>query len=120
GGPDLRVVNLDVDAGFDQLDDDLGAEVLELVGRRDGEIAFLVSGAVGVVRLGILAGVPDAFHRIDLVNARELVLVEAHAVEDVKLALRAKVARVSEAGGEQEGFSLLYDVALYAGGAQSG
>ena len=48
-GADLVVMNLDIDSGLDQLEDDLRAEVLQLVGRRDREIAFLVARPIGEV-----------------------------------------------------------------------
>ena len=54
-------MNLDVDAGLDQLEDDLRAEILQLVGRRDREIALLVAGPVRHVGLAVLAGIPHAF-----------------------------------------------------------
>src|SRR5207244_12095459 len=98
----------------DQLEDDLRAKVLQLVGRRYREISFLVARTVGLVRLGVLAGVPDAFDRIDLVHARELVLVEPHAVEDVELTLGSEEAGVGAASRQQEGLRLLADVAWIA------
>ncbi len=108
------VMHLDVDPCLDQLEDDLRAKILQFVGGGHREIAFLVARAIGLVRLGVLPRVPDAFHGIDLVHARKLVLVEAHAVEDVELTLGAKETRVRDAGRQQEGLRLLADIAWIA------
>ena len=53
GGAHLVVVDLDVDAGLDQRQHDLRAEVLQLVGRRHGEVAFLVARPVAEVGLAV-------------------------------------------------------------------
>ncbi len=111
GGADLVVLDLDRDPGLDQLEHDLGPQVLELVRRRDGEVALLEAGPVGEVGGAVGARVPDALFGIDEVVAAEGVLVEPDRVEDVELGLRAPVADVGDTGLLEVGLRLLGDVA---------
>ncbi len=110
-GADLVVLHLDVHAGLDQLEHDLGPQVLELVGRRHREVALLVPRPERQVGLRVLARVPDAFIRIDVVVAAEGVLVEAQGVEKVELRLRAPVAHVGDARAAQVLLGFLGDEA---------
>ena len=109
GGAHLVVLDLDVDPHLDHREDHFGADVLVLVHRGDGEVAFLIAGPVAAGP-GI-AGPPDTFRRVDVVVALVLVLVEAGLVEDVELELGAPVRRVGDAGGDQALLGLLCDVA---------
>src|SRR5207245_11774537 len=70
---------------------------------------------VAQVRLRVLAGVPHALDRVDLVHAGELVLVEANAVEDVELELGPPVAGVGDARRGQAGLRFLGHVTRVAG-----
>src|SRR6266545_4455853 len=116
GGADLVVVDLDVDARPDHLQDHLAAQVLVVVGGRDREVALLVAGLVAEVAAALLgAGVPGALDRVDEVVGGELVLVEAHGVEDVELALRAPVGGLGDTAARQVGLGLARDVARVAG-----
>ena len=69
GGPDLVVMDLDRHPHLLQRQDDLRAEVLELVGRRDGEVTFLVPQLVAQVRALLPPRVPDALDGVDVVIA---------------------------------------------------
>ena len=106
-GADLVVMHLDRDPHLLELQDDLGAEVLELVGRRHGEVALLVPELVAEVGPLLAPGVPGPFRRVDVVVAALGVLVEADVVEDVELRLRPPVADVGDPGALQVGFRLL-------------
>ena len=97
----------------------LGTQVLELVHRRNREVALLVPRLVREVRrtveLAFASGVPHAFDRVEEVVAGVLVLVEAHRVEDVELGFRTEVRSVGQAGRLQVRLRLLHDVARVAG-----
>ena len=83
-----------------------------MVHRRHGEVAALVPGLVGeVAAVLVLAGVPRAFHRVDVVVALVRGGGEARRVEDVELSLRAEVRRVADAGTAQVVLRLAGDVA---------
>src|SRR5207302_7734903 len=87
------------------------AEVLELVGRRDGEVALLGPRPVGEVRGPVAARVPDALVGVYEVVAAVHVLVEAEAREDVELRLRTEVAGVGDPALAQVLLGLAGDVA---------
>src|SRR5712692_11990488 len=101
---------LDLDADALHLEHHLGANVLEAVVGRNREIAFLIARLIAEI-LAVLAAIPDALGRLDKVVAGVLVGVEADAVEDEELGLRAKVGGVADAGGLQIGLGLARDIA---------
>ena len=68
GGGDFMMLALDRDAGFLQLETHLVADVLQGVGRRNREIAFLRANFVAEIREFFLAAVPMAFRAIDEVE----------------------------------------------------
>ena len=77
---DLVVLHLDRDAGLDQREHDLRADVLQPVDRRDREVALLVTRPVAQVRApAVPPRVPDPFFGVDVVVALVRVLIEAHA-----------------------------------------
>ncbi len=115
GGGHLVVLDLDRHPRLDQGQHDLGADVLQPVGRRDREIALLVPGAVAQVGDPIPARVPDPFLRVDVVVALVGVLVEAHRVEDEKLGLGAPVRGGRDPGGLEVLLGLERDEAGIAG-----
>ena len=103
-------------AGLLQLDHHLVAELAEVVGRGDREVAALVLHLVAaVVVLERVTGVPGAGRGVDLVVAGVLLGLEAHVVEDVELGLGGEVRRVADAGGGEVGHRLAGDVARVAG-----
>ena len=104
------VVALDVQARLFHRQDHLGAQVLIVVGGRDGEIAFLVTRPVSQVVL-LAPGIPAAFFRIDEVVAVLLGLIEADIVKNEELRLGAEVGGVGNAGVSEVSFRLLGDVA---------
>ena len=112
------VLHLDRDADRFQLAHHLGTQVLELVHRRYREVALLVPRLVREVRraveLALASRVPHALDRVEEVVTRELVLIEAHRVEDVELGFRPEVRGVGEAGRLQVRLGLLHDVARVA------
>src|SRR5690606_18142495 len=68
-GADLVVLDLDVDARFDETPGHLRTQVLIVVRGRNGEVALLVARLVGQVAAVLFgAGVPCPFHRIDEVE----------------------------------------------------
>ena len=102
---DFVVLHLDRDADLLEHAHHLGTQVLELVHRRDREVALLVPRLVpevgAAVELALAPRVPHAFDGVDEVVARELVLIEAHRVEDVELGLGAEVRGVGETGARR-------------------
>ncbi len=114
GGAHLVVVHLDLDAGLLEREHHARAQVLQLVGRRDREVALLETRAVREVRGVVGARVPDAFVRVDVVVAVVRALVEAERVEDVELDLRSPVRGVRDARRRQVRFGLARDVARIA------
>ena len=78
--------------------------ILKAVGGWDGEVAFLVADLVAEIPLGVgifLAAVPEAFVGIDVVVAVVVRLVEADAVQNIKLRFGAEVTPVGDLGGFQ-------------------
>ena len=104
-------MDLDRDAAVDERPDHLRAQVLELVGRRDREVALLVTRPMGEVGGPVLARVPDPLVGVDVVITEVLSLIETKRVEDVELDLRAPERRVRDPGGRKELLCLLGDVA---------
>src|SRR5207237_8981435 len=103
-GADLVVVDLDLDARLLQLQHDFAAQVLQLIHRRDREVALLEPRAITEVGGAIARAVPDALVGIDLVKAGALVLTEADRVEDVELDFRTEVGGGRDTALSQEGF----------------
>ena len=113
GGGHFVVMAFDVHAAGLHLQHHLGAQVLEVVDRRNGEIAFLVARAVAQVVL-LAAGVPAAFVGVDVVETVLRGGVETDAVEDEELRFGAEEGLVGDAGLDQIGFGFLGDVARVA------
>ena len=109
--PHLVVVDFHLDARRNHRQHDLGAQVLQPVGRRHREVALLVARPVAQVGRAVRAGVPDAFFRIDVVVAFVRVLVEPHGVEDVELRLGPVVRRGGDARLHQVLLRLLRHIA---------
>ncbi len=63
GGSYLVMMHFHRDADFLHLQNDLGAQILELIGRRHREVALFVPQLVAEVGLFVPPGVPDAFIR---------------------------------------------------------
>ena len=112
GRADLVVLHLDLDAAGDQVPDHLRAQVGVVVHRRHREVPALVPGLVSqVAAVLVLAGVPGAFHGVDVVVALVRRGREAGRVEDVELRLRAEERRVPDPGTAQEVLGLAGHVA---------
>ena len=97
-GGDLVVLRLDGDAAGFHRQHHRGAQVLQRVVRRDGEVAFLRAHAVAEVGAAVPAGVPVrlvAVHHGPLLVLRGAVL---DVVEDEELGLGAEVGGVGDAG----------------------
>ena len=110
-GADLVVRTLDGEAGVDQPADHRVAQVGVVVERRDGEVTALVRGLVAAVAaLLVLARVPGALDRVDVVEGLVGGGRVADRVEDVELGLGAEVGRVGDAAGRQVGLGLLRHV----------
>ena len=107
GGADLVVRALDLQAERVQLQDDLVAQVGEVVDRRHREVPTLVRRLVAeVAALLDPAGVPGGLDRVDVVVAGVLLGLEPHVVEDVELGLGREERRVGDAGRLQVGLGL--------------
>ena len=102
-------------AGLDQLEHHFRAEVLQLVGGRHREVAFLPARPVAEVgRAAVAAAVPNAFVRVDRIGGRVLGLLEVDVVEDEELRLGSPIGDVGDAGLAQVAFGLEGDVARVA------
>ena len=97
GGGHLVVLDLDLDAEALHGEDHLRAQVLEVVGRGDREVALLGADLVAEVGPLVGAGVPVPFDRVDLVEGVTLVLGVPDVVEDEELGLGPEVAGVGQA-----------------------
>ena len=97
GGGDFVMLLLDPDADLLHLQHHFGADVLQRVGWRYREVAFLVARLVAQIG-AFLAAVPDAFFGFDEVVAGVLVGVEADAVEDEELRLGAEIGGIADSG----------------------
>ncbi len=114
GRADLVVLALDLQARLGEFQGHLGAQVGEVVDRRDGEVAALVLDLVAAdVALGG-TGVPGAGLGVDVVVRGVGAGVEPDRVEDVELGLGAEERGVRDAGGGEVGLGLLGDVARVA------
>ena len=97
-GGHLVMLGLDLQAALDHGQHHLGAQVVQGVGGRAGEIAFLVAQLVAEVRLLVAAGVPGALDAVEEVVAGVLVLIVADVVEDEELQFGAEIGGVGDAG----------------------
>ena len=113
-GGDLVMMGLDLEAALDHRQHHLGAHIVQGVGRRTGEIAFLVAELVAEVGLLVAAGVPGAFDAVEEVIAGMLRLVVANVVEDEELHFRAEIGGVGDAGRLHVVDGLAGDVARVA------
>ena len=119
GRCDLVMLLLDADADALHLEHHLLADILQAVVGGHREVAFLVARLVAEVRT-LFAAVPVALVRVDKVVARMLIAIEADAVENEELGLRAEVGGVADAGGLQVRLGLAGDVARVAAVVGSG
>ncbi|EDM80732.1 hypothetical protein PPSIR1_12653 [Plesiocystis pacifica SIR-1] len=111
-GRDLHVLALDDDAEILEREDHVGAQVLEAVRGRHGDVAALGADLVPEVGEFLAVRVPVAQVRVDGVEAGLLVAAVADVVEDEELGLGADVEGVGDAGRAQ--------VVLGAGGQRPG
>src|SRR5579872_261684 len=84
-----------------------------MIGGRNGEIAFLIAGAITKI-FAVATAVPAAFLGIDEVVAGVLILIETCAIEDEKLSFGAKIGRVANAAVLQIKLSFSGDPARIA------
>jgi hypothetical protein len=111
------VVHLDAHADRLQRQHHVGADVLELVHRRNREVALLVARLVtevGPVGRPLETRIPVAGFGIDEVEAIVVALVEADGVEEEELELRTDIDGISDARLLDVRFGLLGDVARIA------
>src|SRR5207253_11450419 len=109
GRANLVVVDLDLDARLLHLQLDLAAQILQLVHRRDREVALLVTRPIAQVGGAISTGVPDTFVGVDLIEALARVLTKTNGVEDIELHLRTEIGGRGDATIGQVGFSFFRD-----------
>ncbi len=107
----LVVRALQDEAGVDELQRDVVAQIGLLVDRAHREVAALVRCLVREVSalLGA-ARVPGALLGVDRVEARVLLHLVTHVVEDVELGLGGEVGGVGDAGGGEVLLGLLGDL----------
>ncbi len=115
GRTDLVMMDLDRHADLFQGQDLLGAQILELVGRRAGEVTFLVPQLVAQVGALLTSRIPDALDGVNEVMRSLGRLVVAHIIKNVELGLRTPVADIRDAGALQVVLGLLGDVPGVAG-----
>ena len=115
GGGHLVVLRLDLQPHLLHDADHLVAQVVLRVGRRDGEVPFLVARLVAEVRLLLSPGVPGPLVGVDGIEAEVRPAAVADVVEDEELGLRSEVRRVRDAGRLQVRLGLPRDVAGVAG-----
>ncbi len=111
GCADFVVLHLDLDPHLLHREDHLRTEVLEMVHRRDREIAFLVARLEAEVGPVGAASVPDAFDGVDVVVPLVGVLVEADVIENEELGLGPEIGRVGYSGRDQVVLRLLGNIA---------
>ena len=112
-GGDFVVMALDDDADLLHDLDHFGSQILIVVGRRQREVAFLVTRAVAQVVFGA-ARIPAAFLGVDVVIAGVLRGIEMDVVEDEKLGFGAEVGGVGDAAVLEIRFGLAGDEARVA------
>ena len=112
-GGHFVVMALDVEAALDHGLHHFAAQILIVIGGRNGEIAFLVSRTVAEIVFGA-PGIPAALFRIDEIKPAVLVLIEADVVEDEELGFRAEVRRVADTAILQVEFGFFRDPARVA------
>ncbi len=105
------VVDLDRDASRFQGQHDPAADILQGVGRRNGEVTTFGLDLSAQVRLKVLAALPPAFVAIDKVVGRVDSTAVAHVSEQEKLGFRAPIAGLGDAGLLEVGFRFLGHVA---------
>jgi hypothetical protein len=105
-GGDFVVGGLDTHADALQHLHHFVTQVDQRVGRRAGEVAFLVARLVAEVGEFFAAGVPDAFDGIDGVEGLVAARGVADVVEDEEFRLGTEVGGVGNAGRLQVGFGL--------------
>jgi hypothetical protein len=104
------VMTLDVHPTGLHLQHHVGAQVLEVIHRRGREVALLVARPVTEIVL-FASAVPAPLVGVDVVKAVLGRGVEADAVKDEELGLRAEEGLIGDARLCQIGFGLLGDVA---------
>ena len=114
----LVVVHFDVDAHVEHAQHHRRADVLQLVARRDGEVAALLTQRVA--RTLLVTRVPERLFGVDLEERSLGIGVVRQAVEEEELGLGPKVCGVSDAGRPQILLGLLRHEARIAGVALTG
>ena len=107
--PDLVMLHLDLHADLFEREQHLRADVLELVHRRNREVALFEARLVAEVRVLLASGIPESLDRVDVVVGMVVALSEADVVEDVEFRLGAEVRGVGDPAGLQVLLGLLRD-----------
>src|SRR5262249_3290565 len=94
--------------------DDFGPDVLEMVHRGNGEVALFISRLVAQIWAFLLAGIPEARLRVDIVKTVIETLIEPNIVENEELRFWTKVDRIANTGRLKVHFRLLCDEARVA------
>ena len=115
GSGDFVMLGFDIDAAIDHGLHHFVADVHQGVGRRHGEVAFLVADLVAEVGILDATTVPFAFDAIEMVVAFVWTVVESDVVEDEELGFGADEAGVGDAGALKVVDGFAGDVAGVAG-----
>ena len=115
GGGHLMVLALHGNAQLFQDEQHFGAQILELVHGRYGEIALFVAGFISQVGAFVTPRIPDALHGVDFIEGPVARRLEANFVENEEFCFGADEGRVADAGAFEIGFGLLGDVARIPG-----
>ena len=114
GGRDFVMLALDRDAGFLKFQAHFVADVLQRVGRRDREIAFLRADLVTEIWKFFALAVPMSLAAIDRVGRAVAGVAETHVVEDEKFRFRAEERGVGDARALQISFRFFRHAARIA------
>src|SRR5205823_8351 len=93
---DFMVVTFDIESALDHSGDHFAAEVLVMICGRNGEIPFLVPGAIPQIVV-LSARVPPSLFRVYVVKPAVLVLVKANVIENEKLGFCPKKRSIGKA-----------------------
>jgi hypothetical protein len=105
---------LDGNAGLFQFEAHFVANVLEAVGRRDGEVTFLRANLVAEVWKFFAAAVPMSFRAVDEMEGRIAAVAVTDLVEDKELRFRPEERGVRDAGALQIRLRFFRDAARVA------
>jgi hypothetical protein len=97
GGGYFMMVTFDLDAAGFHLQDHIGAQILVVIGWRDGEVAFFVPRAIAEIVFNA-RGIPAALFGVNVIKAVLFLLLPADIIENEELSFGAEEGLVGNAG----------------------